>query len=228
MAKICVQDVGISHERFSPRRSCASPPPFGAKGLVPSFTAVLPLFDFQRIKLGETRRFIYVIARFPNRTRVPTLEKQPPGSNAPNLGHRAEFSFETNSPPLGGYVISDHVSATAGMDIVSLGSAAWTDDVDDFPISYSFGYAHGSQAVSSVSRYETVPREQGIFVFITCRDLVIFQSIVGCMRPLLSSKRRFQRFLVCTSTPGFVLNVTVRVIQRVLLYCQELTGVWSP
>lgn len=64
----------------------------------------------------------------------------------------AEFSFETSSSPLGGYVSSSVYSATAGMETVTLEGVAWTDDVDLFPITYAFGYVHGAQEVLSVSR----------------------------------------------------------------------------
>lgn len=63
-----------------------------------------------------------------------------------------EFSFETNSPPVGGYLISDSLSATAGVDSVTLQSTSWTDDFDDLPVSYAFGYAHGWQEIVSATR----------------------------------------------------------------------------
>lgn len=64
----------------------------------------------------------------------------------------SEFSFDTNSPPVGGYIITDLLSATAGVDSVTLQSTSWTDDFDDLPVSYAFGYAHGWKHIVSVTR----------------------------------------------------------------------------
>lgn len=64
----------------------------------------------------------------------------------------AEFSFETNAPPVGGYLESDRLTATSGVDTVQLKSVAWTDDFDDLPMSYVFGYAHGWHEVLSTTR----------------------------------------------------------------------------
>lgn len=66
--------------------------------------------------------------------------------------HVAEFAFETNAPPVGGYVISDILRMTSGEDKALLGSAGWTDDFDDLPMTYEFGYTHGRFEVLSVSR----------------------------------------------------------------------------
>lgn len=65
---------------------------------------------------------------------------------------RAEFSFETNAPPVGGHLTSDRLSITAGVDTVVLESTTWTDDFDDLPVSYAFGYTHGWHEVVSRSR----------------------------------------------------------------------------
>lgn len=64
----------------------------------------------------------------------------------------AEFSFETNAAPVGGYVDSNQQQITAGQDAVTLQATAWTDDIDDLPMVYEFGYAHGWHEVLSVSR----------------------------------------------------------------------------
>ena len=63
-----------------------------------------------------------------------------------------EFSFEANSPPVGGYVTSNQLTAVAGQDLVTLATAAWIDDFDDLPMSYKFGLAYGRHEVLSVSR----------------------------------------------------------------------------
>eukprot|EP00752_Nemacystus_decipiens_P006052 g5462.t2 len=55
----------------------------------------------------------------------------------------AEFSFETNAPPSGGHLEADVLSVTAGVDETLIQSLGWTDDVDDFPLTHSFGYVHG-------------------------------------------------------------------------------------
>lgn len=64
----------------------------------------------------------------------------------------SEFSFETNAPPVGGYITSDRLSATAGEDMVLLQGTSWTDDYDDLPTAYSFGFAHGWYEILIVSR----------------------------------------------------------------------------
>lgn len=83
------------------------------------------------------------------------MQDHKPHAETPYMLHvspRPEFSFETNSPPVGGYLISDLLSATAGVDSVTLRSTSWTDDFDDLPVSYAFGYAHGWQDIASVAR----------------------------------------------------------------------------
>lgn len=62
-----------------------------------------------------------------------------------------EFYFETNAAPLGGYVDSDLREMTAGQDAVLLQTMAWTDDFDDLPLAYKFGYTHGWHDVSSIT-----------------------------------------------------------------------------
>ena len=64
----------------------------------------------------------------------------------------AEFSFETNASPSGGHLESDRLSATAGVDELRLQSLGWTDDVDDFPLTHSFGYLHGYQEYIAIGR----------------------------------------------------------------------------
>ncbi|CAN0380730.1 unnamed protein product, partial [Laminaria digitata] len=49
-----------------------------------------------------------------------------------------EFSFEANAPPVGGYVTSKQLTASAGEETVRLQSEAWIDDFDDLPMSYEF------------------------------------------------------------------------------------------
>ena len=66
--------------------------------------------------------------------------------------HNAEFSFETNAAPVGGYVDADLLEITAGQDAVTLQTMAWIDDFDDLPMVYEFGYTHGWHQVASVSR----------------------------------------------------------------------------
>lgn len=48
--------------------------------------------------------------------------------------------------------MSDCLLATAGEDTVLLTSTAWTDDFDDLPVSYEFGYVNGWHQVLSVTR----------------------------------------------------------------------------
>ncbi|CAM9187348.1 unnamed protein product, partial [Hapterophycus canaliculatus] len=57
----------------------------------------------------------------------------------------AEFTIETNAPPSGGHLQSDRLSVTAAVDPVLLRSLGWTDDVDDLPLTHSFGYVQGYQ-----------------------------------------------------------------------------------
>ena len=64
----------------------------------------------------------------------------------------AEYSFETNAAPVGGYVDTDQRQITAGRDTVLLQTMAWTDDFDDLPVTYQFGYTHGLRKVLSASR----------------------------------------------------------------------------
>eukprot|EP00904_Undaria_pinnatifida_P010764 jgi/Undpi1/6818/HiC_scaffold_21.g09294.m1 len=66
-------------------------------------------------------------------------------------GTAGYFSFEANSPPVGGYVTSNQLTAVAGQDLVTLATAAWIDDFDDLPMSYKFGLAYGRHEVLSVS-----------------------------------------------------------------------------
>lgn len=79
--------------------------------------------------------------------RAPPIETHATLFRAP-----AEFSFETNAAPVGGYVNSNLRQITAGQDEVLLQTMAWVDDVDDLPLTYEFGYAHGWHKVASVSR----------------------------------------------------------------------------
>lgn len=79
-------------------------------------------------------------------------EQHPDTPYMSRVSPHPEFTFETNSPPVGGYLISDLLSATAGVDSVTLQSTSWTDDFDDLPVSYAFGYAHGWQDITSVAR----------------------------------------------------------------------------
>lgn len=64
----------------------------------------------------------------------------------------SEFFFETNAAPVGGYVDSDLRRMTAGQDKVVLQTMGWTDDIDDLPMVYEFGYTNGWHEVLSVSR----------------------------------------------------------------------------
>ncbi|CAM9609633.1 unnamed protein product, partial [Ectocarpus fasciculatus] len=72
-------------------------------------------------------------------------------TDATGLVGYAEFSFETNAPPSGGHVKSDRLSAIAGVNPVVLQTLGWTDDVDDLPLTYSFGYIHGYQEVIAIA-----------------------------------------------------------------------------
>lgn len=47
---------------------------------------------------------------------------------------------------------SDHSAVTAGIDTVTLYSVGWTDDVDDLPITHSFGYIQGYHEVVAIAR----------------------------------------------------------------------------
>ncbi len=64
----------------------------------------------------------------------------------------AEYSFETNAAPVRGYVNSNQRQITSGLDMVLMQTMGWTDDFDDLPMTYQFGYSHGWQDVLSVSR----------------------------------------------------------------------------
>lgn len=89
-------------------------------------------------------------------------QQQPGCGPQPKASHRtstqrpyvdiAEFSFETNAAPVGGYVDSDLLKIFAGEDKVLLQTMAWTDDFDDLPMTYEFGFVHGWHEVLSVSR----------------------------------------------------------------------------
>ena len=72
--------------------------------------------------------------------------------DAPFSPQTAEFSFETNAAPIGGYVDSNLREMTAGQDAVLLQTMAWTDDFDDLPLAYEFGFTHGWHGVSSLDR----------------------------------------------------------------------------
>ncbi|CAM9632287.1 unnamed protein product, partial [Ectocarpus sp. 6 AP-2014] len=61
------------------------------------------------------------------------------------------FAFETNAPPVGGYVVSDILRMTSGEEKALLQTAGWADDFGDLPMAYEFGYAHGRLEVLSVS-----------------------------------------------------------------------------
>ena len=69
-----------------------------------------------------------------------------------SLYHEAEFSFETNAAPVGGYVSSDLLEVNAGEGEVVLQTMGWTDDFEDLPMTYEFGYSHGWHEVLSVFR----------------------------------------------------------------------------
>lgn len=58
----------------------------------------------------------------------------------------------TNAAPIGGYVDSDLRQIVAGQDEVMLQTMAWTDDFEDLPMVYEFGYTHGWHEVLSLSR----------------------------------------------------------------------------
>ena len=69
-----------------------------------------------------------------------------------SLAFFVEFSFETNAPPVGGYVTSDMMRITGGQDAVTLQTLDWTDDFDDLPMAYEFGFTQGWREVLLVSR----------------------------------------------------------------------------
>lgn len=46
---------------------------------------------------------------------------------------------------------SDLREMTAGQNAVLLQTMAWTDDFDDLPLAYEFGYTHGWHDVSSIT-----------------------------------------------------------------------------
>lgn len=47
---------------------------------------------------------------------------------------------------------SDHSAISAGIDTVLLHSVGWTDDVDDLPLTHSFGYVQGYHEVIDIAR----------------------------------------------------------------------------
>ncbi|CAM9843656.1 unnamed protein product, partial [Ectocarpus sp. 4 AP-2014] len=70
----------------------------------------------------------------------------------------SEFSFETNAAPVGGYVSSDLLQVYAGEDTVLLHTMGWTDDFEDLPMTYEFGYTHGWHEVLSVYSEQWISR----------------------------------------------------------------------
>ncbi|CAM9100098.1 unnamed protein product [Ectocarpus sp. 8 AP-2014] len=72
-------------------------------------------------------------------------------TDASGLVGYAEFSFETNAPPSGGHLKSDRFSATAGVNPVVLQTLGWTDDIDDLPLTYTFGYIQGYHEVIAIA-----------------------------------------------------------------------------
>ncbi|CAM9106341.1 unnamed protein product [Ectocarpus fasciculatus] len=70
----------------------------------------------------------------------------------------SEFSFETNAAPVGGYVSSDLLQLYAGEDAVVLHTMGWTDDFEDLPMTYEFGYTHGWHEVVSVYSEQWITR----------------------------------------------------------------------
>lgn len=54
----------------------------------------------------------------------------------------AELSVVTNAPPTGGYVDASPRAGSAAVDMFSLQSLEWTDDVDDLPLLYFFAYTN--------------------------------------------------------------------------------------
>ncbi|CAM9387820.1 unnamed protein product [Ectocarpus sp. 12 AP-2014] len=70
----------------------------------------------------------------------------------------SEFSFETNAAPVGGYVSSDLLQLYAGEDTVVLHTMGWTDDLEDLPMTYEFGYTHGWHEVRSVHSEQWISR----------------------------------------------------------------------
>ena len=46
---------------------------------------------------------------------------------------------------------SDLREMTAGQNAVLLQTMGWTDDFDDLPLAYEFGYTHGWHDVSSIT-----------------------------------------------------------------------------
>ncbi|CAM9632430.1 unnamed protein product [Ectocarpus sp. 6 AP-2014] len=70
----------------------------------------------------------------------------------------SEFSIETNDAPVGGHVSSDLLQVHAGEDAVMLQTLGWTDDFEDLPMTYEFGYSHGWHEIRSVSRQQWITR----------------------------------------------------------------------
>ncbi|CAM9206786.1 unnamed protein product, partial [Ectocarpus fasciculatus] len=70
----------------------------------------------------------------------------------------SEFSFETNAAPVGGHVSSDQLQVYAGEDAVMLQTKGWTDDFEDLPMTYEFGYSHGWHEVLSVNSEQRITR----------------------------------------------------------------------
>ncbi|CAM9181833.1 unnamed protein product, partial [Ectocarpus sp. 8 AP-2014] len=70
----------------------------------------------------------------------------------------SEISFETNAAPVGGYVSSDLLQVYAGENTVALHTVGWTDDFEDLPMIYEFGYTHGSHEVLSVNSEQWISR----------------------------------------------------------------------
>ncbi|CAM9751965.1 unnamed protein product [Chrysoparadoxa australica] len=61
----------------------------------------------------------------------------------------ASYSLVTNSPPSGGYleILGGVTSVTALDDEITIVASLWSDDTEDMPLTYSFGYVHGLSGV---------------------------------------------------------------------------------
>ncbi|CAM9477456.1 unnamed protein product, partial [Ectocarpus sp. 8 AP-2014] len=60
--------------------------------------------------------------------------------------------------PVGGHASSDLLQVYAGEDAVMLQTKGWTDDFEDLPMTYEFGYSHGWHEVLSVNSEPRITR----------------------------------------------------------------------
>lgn len=66
------------------------------------------------------------------------LDEIVPNAHSVRAGF-AETTLVANAAPTGGYVEATPRTGVAALDTFNLESLGWSDDVDDLPLTYSFG-----------------------------------------------------------------------------------------